>query len=461
MPVVDRDLAGPWNARDVGPMAKRVLVVDDDPSIREALTRTLGPEMDVRAAESAERALAMLGEAAPDVILSDVRMPGLDGLELLRLLRERAPAVDVVMMSAFDDMPTVVTAMREGAVDFLPKPLDLHDVRGVLTRAFDDRRVRAQAAARVETDVSEYRIDQLVGRDPRMLETYKLVGQAASVRTNVLIRGESGTGKELIARAIHFNSPDAAEPFVALNCTALPATLLESELFGHVKGAFTGAMSSRRGRFELAGRGTIFLDEIGDTTPEFQTKLLRVLQEREYYPVGAERPERTEARVIAATHRKLEDLVDRDEFRADLYYRLRVVEISVPPLRERPADIPALAQHLLRRTSEALHRPTPVLSAQALAVLSAHTWPGNVRELENALTHALVLARGDVIRPEQILLARSSEQTATPLRTLDEVEREHVERIMAAVGGRKAEVARVLGVSRPRLDRLLAKHGLA
>jgi two-component system response regulator AtoC len=442
-------------------MAHRILVVDDDPSIREALLQTLGSDLEIRTAETAEQALAMLGDAMPDVVLSDVRMPGLDGISMLRLLRERASAIDVVMMSAFDDMPTVVSAMREGAVDFLVKPLRLHDLRRVIARVFDDRRLRERARRAAEREAAGYRLNELVGSDLKMVDIYKLVGQVAATRTNVLIRGESGTGKELIARAIHYNSADASEPFVALNCTALPTTLLESELFGHVRGAFTGAHAPRRGRFELAGRGTIFLDEIGDTSAEFQTKLLRVLQEHEFFPVGAERPERSEARVIAATHRPLEEMVARGEFRADLYYRLRVVEIVVPPLRDRTADIPALALHLLRGASQAMHRRAPVLSDDALVVLTAYSWPGNVRELENCLTRALVVAGGDVIRSEHLSIDNSAarEEKGT-LPTLDHVERAHVERVLGATGGRKAETARILDVSRPRLDRLLQKHKL-
>ena len=441
-------------------MAMRVLVVDDDPSVREALTRALAETLELHVAPSAEAALGAIASLAPDVVLTDVRMPGMDGLELLTLLREREPTVDVVMMSAFDDMPTVVRAMREGACDFLAKPLDLHDVRRVIARVIDDRRLRERSRKSSEDDAEPYQLDALVGRDPAMLATYKLVGQAAGVRSNVLIRGETGTGKELIARAIHYNSAARDEPFVALNCTALPATLLESELFGHVKGSFTGATGSRRGRFDLAGRGTIFLDEIGDTSAEFQAKLLRVLQEREYYPVGAERPERTEARVIAATHRNLEELIASGAFRADLYYRLRVLEITVPALRDRAADIPVLVQHLLRITSHAMHRGAPVVSDAALGVLMQHAWPGNVRELENCLTRALVLARGDVIRPEHVLIA-ADPATGGALPTLDVVEGQHVERVLAAAGGHKSEAARILGVSRPRLDRLLAKHGLS
>src|SRR5262249_54778009 len=256
------------------------------------------------------------------------------GLDLLRLLRERAPSADVVLMTAYDDMNTVVAAMREGALDFVLKPIALDALHALVERVFADRRVRRKTA-NVPENSHQFEGDTLVGRDPRMLEALKRVGQAAAGRANVLVRGESGTGKELIARAIHFNSRDASEPFVAVNCAALPTTLLESELFGHTRGAFTGAVGARRGRFALAGRGTVFLDEIGDTTPEFQTKLLRVLQEREIYPLGAEQPERTEARVIAATHRDLEQLVADGRFREDLYYRLRVVEIALPSLRER------------------------------------------------------------------------------------------------------------------------------
>jgi len=295
-----------------------------------------------------------------------------------------------------------------------------------------------------------------------MIEIYKLIGQVAATHANVLIRGESGTGKELIARAVHANSREAAEPFVPINCTALPATLLESELFGHVRGSFTGAVGDRRGKFAQAGRGSIFLDEIGDTSGDFQTKLLRVLQERQFYPVGADRPERTEARVIAATHRELEAMVAAGQFRADLYYRLRVVEIVVPPLRDRPGDLPLLARALLHRASAALGRPAPVLASDALAALARHSWPGNVRELENCLTRALVVASGEVIRAEHVVLGVPTGNDAPGhVSTLEEMEREHVIRALAATRGHKARAAQLLGVSRPRLDRLLAKHGLA
>jgi len=438
-------------------MPRSLLIVDDDPRVRASLARALGvDDTRVTTAGSAEEALSIVGVVGPDAVLSDVRMPGLGGMELLTLLRERQPGIDVILMTAFDDLPLVAAAMREGAADFLVKPLDLHQLRRVLDRVFDDRTARARTTPRQAATEAARR---LVGRDARMVEVFKVVGQVAPSRTNVVIRGESGTGKELIAEAIHASSPYAKDPFVAVNCTALPSSLLESELFGHVRGSFTGATSDRRGRFAQAGRGTIFLDEIGDTSLEFQSKLLRVLQEREFYPVGADRPERTEARVIAATHRNLERLVAIGEFREDLYYRLRVVEITVPPLRDRIGDVVPLAEHLVRKVSESQGRRAPTISREALDALLAHTWPGNVRELENCLTRATVMATGDVIRPDHLALVPMAESPGTVrLTTLEHVERDHLVQVLAAVHGHKARAAKILGVSRPRLDRLMRKY---
>ncbi len=441
-------------------MRAHILIVDDDETIRISLGEALDDSTtEVATAESAEKALSLLDNGLPDVVLSDIRMPGLDGIELLRTLRERAPGVDVVLMTAYDDMPTVVSAMREGAADFLSKPIDLHELRRVLGRVLEDRRTRERAKRKEEDEAAPYGLERLVGRDPKMIAIYKLVGQLTTNRANVLIRGETGTGKELIARAIHYDSPDSTEPFLPINCTAIPATLLESELFGHVRGAFTGAVSDRRGRFALAGRGTIMLDEIGDTSPEFQTKLLRVLEDHEYYPVGAERSVTTEARVIAATHRDLEALVSEGVFREDLYYRLRVVQIDVPPLRDRLSDLPRLTEHLLGHAAQELHLETPVISKQAMDALLRHDWPGNVRELENTLTRALVLATGDVIRPEHLAPPKGRD-TVDELSPLREVERGHVERVLNATQGNKTRAAEILEISRPRLNRLLQRHGL-
>jgi DNA-binding NtrC family response regulator len=384
-------------------------------------------------------------------------MPDMDGVSFLELLRKRAPSVDVILMTAYDDMPTVVSAMRAGAVEFLVKPLDLHHVRRVLDATFDDRQARTGAPRRPAADPA---LGDLAGRDPRMIAVYKLIGQAAMTRATVLIRGESGTGKELVARAIHANSVAAAEPFVPVNCAALPAPLLESELFGHTRGAFTGAVNARKGRFALAGRGTIFLDEIGDTSADFQTKLLRVIQDREFEPLGAEHSQRTAARVIAATHRDLEQMIEDGTFREDLYYRLRVVEISLPPLRDRRHDIPILATELIRRGRAVAGTSPPILSSEAIARLMEHDWPGNVRELENCLARAVVVAPGGVIRPEHLAIAPPREPAAPSLASLNEVEKEHVRRTLEATGGHKARAAEILGVSRPRLNRLIEKYGL-
>ncbi|HWJ15713.1 MAG TPA: sigma-54 dependent transcriptional regulator [Gemmatimonadaceae bacterium] len=440
-------------------MTRRVLIVDDDPVIRASLAEALADDgITVSVAEDGARALAMLADTEPDVVLSDVRMPDVGGLALQDLLRERAPEVDVILMTAFDDMPTVVSAMRGGAVEFLVKPVSLSKLRQVMTRVFQDRRLRKRAAANGETDAPPG--DFLIGRDERMIDVYKLVGQAAATRATVLIRGESGTGKELIARAIHANSHAAREPFVPVNCAAVPSTLLESELFGHVRGAFTGAHETRRGRFALAGKGTIFLDEIGDTSLDFQSKLLRVIQDREFQPVGAERTEKTEARVLAATHQNLEQMVADKRFREDLYYRLRVVEIVIPPLRERRSDIPLIAKHMVKRAGASLGTSEPVLSDEALDRLIEHHWPGNVRELENCVLRAVVIAAGNVIRPEHLSIASPSRPTAAPLTSLEQIEREHLTRVLAATEGHKGRAAEILGVSRPRLGRLLKKYEL-
>jgi len=368
--------------------------------------------------------------------------------------------VDIILMTAYEDLPTVAEAMRNGAADFLVKPLHLKQLRRVLERLQEDRLARNRARTPEKAGATgEEEGVKLVGRDSRMIEIYKAVGRVAGTRTNVVIRGESGTGKELIARGIHEASPWRGEPFVAVNCTALPATLLESELFGHVKGSFTGATADRKGRFALAGRGTIFLDEIGDTPVDFQAKLLRVLQEHEYYPVGAERSERTEARVIAATHRNLEALVESGGFREDLYYRLRVLEIRVPPLRERMEDLPELAEHLLKKMASVVGGGRKILTSDSLRALMMHDWPGNVRELENCLTRAAVLSESDVIRPEHLDLTAPEEEEEV-IGTLDSAEKRHVARALETTGGNKLQAAEMLGVSRPRLDRLVEKHGL-
>jgi DNA-binding NtrC family response regulator len=401
--------------------------------------------------------MVALARSRPAAVLSDIRMADMSGLELLRMIRERDLDVPVVLMTAFDDMPTVVDAMKSGAVEFLVKPLDLDDLQRTLGRVIDDADARRNAQ-RPRADAGEA---GLVGRAPAMIEVYKLIGQAAATRATVLVRGESGTGKELVARAIHEHSPAAEEPFVTVNCAALPQALLESELFGHVRGAFTGAANARRGRFALAGKGTIFLDEIGDTSLDFQTKLLRVLQDREFQAVGSDETERSEARVVAATHQDLETLTVDRRFRQDLYYRLRVVEIVLPPLRERLSDLLLIAEHILARAANAMGTQPAVLSSAARARLLEHPWPGNVRELENCLMRALVVAVGGVIRPEHLSMSAPASGGGERVPSLNDLERQHVVRVLDIAHGHKGRAAEMLGVSRPRLNRLIEKYGLA
>jgi len=442
----------------------RVLVVDDERSIRESFERQLvSLGYDASTAASAERAMAMLHETDPAVVITDVRMTEVSGLELLGWIRERAPEIDVVVMTAHQDMETALAAMKAGAYDYLVKPLDLDQIELVLARCVRDRALRRRVRHLVQEAASPYAMSQLVGRDAKMIEISKVIASVAATRAVVLVRGETGTGKEVVARTIHYNSAAAEEPFVAVNCTAVPESLLESELFGHVRGAFTGAAADRKGRFELAGSGTIFLDEIGDVTPSFQAKLLRVLQDGDFYPVGAERPRRTEARVIAATHRPLEQLVREGKFREDLFYRLRVVEIVVPPLRERRGDIPMLTELLLARAARTLHKPGAVMSPDVLRLFQTYDWPGNVRELENALTRALVLSRTSVLSSEHFALdavhGLGAPEVSEPADlSVAATIRAHVERVLASSGGNKTQAARILKISRQRLDRILNRE---
>jgi DNA-binding NtrC family response regulator len=454
-------------------MALHLLLVEDDDAVRDSLAGALEEEgVRVVTAPSAEAALARLGESPPEVILSDIRMPGLDGIELLELVRERAPGIDVILMTAYEDMPTVARAMREGAFEFLVKPLRTPQLLEVLQRVEADRAARLRESAEdkhaslpedgpVEDEAEGGGIATLVGRHSTMIEVYKRIGKVAASRVNVLLLGETGTGKERVARAIHHHSADAEEPFIAVNCAALPDTLLESELFGHVKGAFTGAVADRRGRFALAGRGTILLDEIGDTSAAFQGKLLRVLEEGEFYRVGAEKPEHTEARVIAATHRDLRELVKEGRFREDLYYRLHGVGIRVPPLRERLSDLPLLARHFVRRAARKRAAPEPFLPDETLEFLLAYRWPGNVRELENCLTRAVVLTTGDVIRPEHLGLGDEGEGNGeVDGLSLESAERAQLQRALTSSNGNRSRAAEILGVSRTRLYRMLDKYDL-
>lgn len=429
------------------------MIVDDDKDALEVYrTRLSHAGFDVEIAESAEQALSRVKKFDPGLIVTDVRMSGMSGLELLSKIREAMEGVSVVVMTGHDDMETAVTAMKSGAFDFLVKPVDPKVLQALAERCFRELNEDDEGPDTEGEEVT-LRSGQLIGRDPQMVEIYKTIGVLARNRATVLIRGETGTGKEVIAHAIHQHSAFSGEPFIAVNCTALTDTLLESELFGHTKGSFTGAISARKGYFELAGEGTIFLDEIGDTSPNFQTKLLRVLQERSFYPVGGEEPKTTQARVIAATHQPVEQLIKEGRFREDLYFRLRVVEIVVPPLRDRPGDIPLIASALLGRVREETHREVYRISDAALENLLSYNWPGNIRELENALMRGAIVARGSVIGEDHLVLGDHS-VTSDDL-TLDLAITRHVQWVLSRCAGDEAVAAELLGITKKKLKDLL------
>jgi two-component system response regulator AtoC len=408
-------------------------------------------------------------------------------VELLERVKASMEAVETIVMTGHEDMTSAIRAMKAGAFDYVVKPIDAEALLDLVSRCLREQKLNLDARKkRSAGERPEPGPGVVIGRDPRLMEIFKMIGVLARNRATVLVRGETGTGKEVMARAIHDHSLHSDEPFIAVNCTALSDTLLESELFGHVKGAFTGAISSRKGYFELAGTGTIFLDEIGDTTLEFQTKLLRVLQDRTFFPVGGETARRTQARIITATHQDLETLVEEGGFREDLYFRLRVVEIVVPPLRERRGDIEALAEHLLDRIRAETQQEIHHIHPDALQAMTEYDWPGNVRELENALTRASILARGATLGPEHLRLgsdrpevmedstgeeglfwpgpgasgASGSHDASGPDWTLDGAIGRQVQRVLAHTGWNKSEAARLLKISRSRLARLIEKFHL-
>ena len=437
----------------------RILVVDDDDSLRESLALVLGAEgWEVAAAANADDALGRLDDAAPDLVLCDLRMPGRDGLSLLPELARRRPDAPVILMSAYGTEDLALEAMRRGAYDYLAKPFQPAEVLLVIQKAYERERLRRKTAllARdVERAVGERPI---VAASAGMIEVLELVERAAEYKATVLLTGESGTGKEVLARAIHAQSPRRGEAFVAVNCGAIPENLLESELFGHVKGAFTGADRARRGLFVEADGGTLFLDEIGEMPLPLQVKLLRVLQEEEVRPLGDSKPRQVDVRVLAATARELEHEVAAGRFREDLFYRLNVLRVRVPPLRERREDIPLLVDHFLAQFRDALGKPVRGIADDALARLVAYRWPGNVRELENVLERAMILARGDQLGLRELpanVVERDTADGAADAAGADlslkrarrAAESEMIRRALRETDGNRTHAARLLGIS--------------
>ena len=444
-----------------------ILVVDDDIVTCEMLCEVFAHEgFETTFVQSGEEALASLATFQVDLLLSDIRMKtGLDGLSLLELVRRDYSAIPVVLMTAFGSIETAIRAVKEGAFDYISKPFNIDELVAIARRALTNGTGRRPSAVLED----EGRTSGLVGRTPAMLEVYKMIARVSDSRAAVLVTGESGTGKELVARAIHHHGARSAAPFVAVNCGALTETLLESELFGHVKGSFTGAIANKRGIFEQAGEGTVFLDEISETSAGLQVKLLRVLQEREVVPVGSAEPIRVGARVIAASNSDLEKLSATGAFRSDLLYRLNVIQLHLPPLRERRDDIHLLVSHFLRK-----HSPGPAalaLDERAMHCLTHYAWPGNVRELENVIERAITLSQGGRITiddlPPRVRLQTAADlpplgaddlaELFSGLPNLDEIERRYVLHVLEATGNNRKRTAEILGINRKTLYRMAAR----
>jgi two-component system response regulator AtoC len=449
---------------------RRLLVVDDDRAMREMLTSLFKERgLTVEDAPSADAALARAAEQDFDVVLSDVRMPGLSGVELVGQLRRLRPSTPVVLMTAFGSIDSAVEAMRTGAFDYLTKPFEPDAVILAVERAL------AHRALALENEQLRRAVDrtgslgELIGKSPAMREIFALIKRISHTRSSVLISGESGTGKEVVARAIHFHGDRSEKPFVPINCTAIPEGLPESELFGHVRGAFTGAHASKRGLFEKADGGTLFLDEVGDMGLGLQGKLLRVLQDREIRPVGGTQSARVDVRIIAATNRDLEAEIAAGRFREDLFYRLNVIPIHIPPLRERTEDVPALVEAFLRRHAEGRRR---FFSPEAMERLMTHTWRGNARELENVIERALALSDAETLGPDDVPLpgapappAPGGEDflaaAAAHHMTLHELGERYTEQVLRTTGGNKVQAARILGIDRKTLYRRAEREARA
>jgi DNA-binding NtrC family response regulator len=444
-----------------------ILVVDDEKNSREGLGRALQRNYEVLLAENGQRALDVLASSHVDILLSDVRMPGMDGLTLLQRALARTPQPVCIMLTAYGTIELAVEAMRRGAYDFMTKPINLDRLDMMLKRALHARDVESENRNLREQLDSKYGFAEIIGQSPVMQEIFDTVRQVSASRATVLIQGESGTGKELVARAIHRLSPRAKGPLVSVHCAALSTTLLESELFGHEKGAFTGANERRAGRFEMSDGGTLFLDEVSEIDASVQVKILRVLEERRFERVGGSTSIDVDVRLVAATNKDLRAMVAEGKFREDLFFRLYVVVITLPPLRERAGDIPLLAQHFINVYAKDNGKAIEGLTPDAMDVLTSYTWPGNVRELRNTIERMVVMARGSRLTvrdlPPQVRDAASANASSAPGRgylSLEETEKQLIIKALKVHGGNRTKAAEELGISRRTLHRKLNEYGL-
>jgi len=436
----------------------RILAVDDSQATLEVIKRNLASKnYEVFTCLRVDEALSMLGERAIDLVITDYRMPQATGLDLIHHVRDNHPDIELMMITGYPSISGAVEAIKDGAGEYLSKPFTAEELLSAVKRSVD-RLVGRRALNVAPAPIADYGI---IGESEEMQRVFRRIGKASATNANVLISGDSGTGKELVARAIHYNSDRRAAPFVPVNCTAIPDSLVESELFGHVKGAFTGAKDARAGFFEIANGGSIFLDEIGDASPNMQAKLLRVIQSKEFCKVGSSKVNTVDTRILAATHKDLKRLVEEGTFREDLYYRINVVDIHVPSLAERGDDILLLINSFLTKFSASMQRPTPSFSDDALQALRSHGWPGNVRELENLIQRLVVIADNDVIGMNDLpgSMRFSLSMGGRVDRPLAEVEHEHIMNVLAMTGNNKSQAADILGINRKTLREKLKKMG--
>ncbi len=448
--------------------AVSILIADDEEDFRiifSDIIQKMGYH--VKTAQNGEEALAVVAHHPIDIALIDFKMPGMSGLELLKEIKSRKPQIEVILITGMGTIDSAVAAMKSGAYDYITKPVNFQELENVLRRIIQTQSLIRENQLLKEAVRQKYKFQNLIGATPGMQKVFQLIEKVSKNRSTVLIEGESGTGKELIARAIHFNGPWAEKPFLPVDCSAIPANLVESELFGHEKGSFTGAQYSKKGLFRLAEGGTVFLDEIGELPPDVQPKLLRALQEREVKPVGGSNYISIDVRIIAATNQNLERAILEGRFREDLFYRLNVVQITVPPLRERRDDIPLLIQHFIEKYQKKQEKSEiRRISTEALRVLMLYHWPGNVRELENVIERTFALGAGEAIQisdlPDYLLqqVPKEVPSTGGALRSLLEIEKEAIDRTLRAVNGDKNRAAEILKIDRTTLYRKMKRYQL-
>ncbi|UCD80232.1 MAG: sigma-54-dependent Fis family transcriptional regulator [Desulfobacterales bacterium] len=450
-------------------MKPKILVVDDESSHRQMIKAVLSAEgYEIREAADGNQAVKAVEEKFYDLILMDIRMPGLSGIEALQKIKDISPGIPVIIMTAYASVNTAIEALKSGAYDYLTKPLDIEELKILVAKALRFQKLEQENIYLKEQLNNRFDFSKIIGRSPAMKQLFETMALVAPSEATVLIVGESGTGKELIANAIHQNSSRAQRPFIKVNCAALPETLLESELFGHEKGAFTGATARKQGRFQLAHNSSILLDEIGEMSPTTQAKILRVLQEREFEPIGSTQTIKVDTRVIAATNKNLEDEIKKGRFREDLFYRINVVTIQLPALRDRQEDIPLLADFFLKRFAEKNRRVIKGFTPRAMDLLMRYDWSGNVRELENVVERAVIMARGEMITPLEFPenLKELDGELKEPIlnlsagRSLKEVEKEMILRTLAETGGNRTHAANILGISRRTLQLKLKEYGI-